>query len=88
MRTQADIRGTFFGESPYSLFPMQIRQPFWNQSVDQNAPHTEIETTLRSYTGAGGWDRKFVDLGQKNRGPQTGPRYKDIRKDPTAARVA
>ena len=49
-------------------------------------PHTGIKTTL-SLT-QGGWDRKLVGLGQENRGPQTGPRSRDIRKDSAAVRAS
>lgn len=34
----------------------------------------------RTHACSGGWDRKL-----ENRGPQTGPRYRNIRKDPGAA---
>ena len=33
----------------------------------------------------GRWDRKLMVLRQENRGPQTGPRYRNIRRDPFVA---
>ena len=35
-------------------------------------------------TWGGGLGNKLVGMGQENRGHQTGPQYRDIRKDPVA----
>ena len=64
---------------------MQIRCPHPEPIRGSKCiPDTEIKTTLSPthIRGLGVENRKLVGLEQENRGPQTGPLYRDIRKYP------
>ena len=91
MKTHAGTRGILLWASPYKLFPTQkshsLPEPIRGS---KRATPIEIKTTLSPYarTMQGGRDRKLVGFRQENRGPQTGPWYRDIRKDPVAEGIS
>ena len=86
MNVHTGIRGMLFGALPYKFFSRQIRCPC--PKPIRRSKCTPLYGDQTNTWCKGGWDRILVGLGQENKGPQTGPWYRNIRRDPDVARAS
>lgn len=85
MKTDTGTREILFQTFPYNFSPCKLGvPPTTNQRIKTLPPQRDKKKS----TEQGGWDRRLVGMGQENRGPQPGLRYRDIRKDAVAARAS